>query len=308
MVTEKKLYRANDTLLGGVCTGIAEYIGIDPIIAQILTVVLSIASAGAVIILYIVLWIIIPKRPDPHAPVDVQPQEVHSDTYGQVRYSAAQTEGGYPMGNETKNDPFAGSAHTPPSPPYAQPQTVHPQTPPVPPVRQAAPPSSETERGSVNAALGFGFILLFIGICALLGVFVVGVSWWQFWPLLPIIAGIADMVIPGRKGHRFSHFISGFMMFTFGVAALPFSLGFVSLGSLGHIFTNLWPVLIIMCGLFIIGEALGAPAINLLGALCFVAFCAIGIIWFSSPGPTDLITLSLPTGQTYTYDLRFWNW
>lgn len=309
MVSEKKLYRANNTLLGGICTGIAEYFGIDPIIVQILTVVLTVATAGTLILVYVALWIILPKQPDPNAPVDVQPHTVHSDTYGPVQYAAPDVEEATPMGNQTTTDPFAGTAHVPPPPPYAAPQTppVNVQQP-APGVSQSAPtPSDVGGRGSVSAALSFGFILLFIGICALMGVFVEGVEWWQFWPLLLVISGIADMVIPGKKGHRFNHFIGGFMLFAFGVAALPFSLGFVSLESLGNIFTHLWPMLVIVCGLFIIGEALRAPAINFLGAICLVAFCVVGILWFSYPGPTDLITLSLPTGQMYTFNMGIWN-
>ncbi|MBL7734597.1 MAG: PspC domain-containing protein [Chitinophagaceae bacterium] len=54
-----KFYRnADDKILGGVCSGLANYLRVDPIIMRILFVVLS----GALFWVYILLWIIVPSR------------------------------------------------------------------------------------------------------------------------------------------------------------------------------------------------------------------------------------------------------
>ncbi len=56
----KRLYRnLNDKMLGGVCSGIANYFNIDPTILRILFAILF--FSGWVFILYIVLWIVLPK-------------------------------------------------------------------------------------------------------------------------------------------------------------------------------------------------------------------------------------------------------
>ncbi len=56
----KRLVRnENDKVLGGVCSGFANYLGIDPVIARILFVLFTVAW-GAGIILYIILWVILP--------------------------------------------------------------------------------------------------------------------------------------------------------------------------------------------------------------------------------------------------------
>src|SRR5690242_12099355 len=56
----KRLVRnENDKVLGGVCSGFANYLGIDPVIARILFVLFTVAW-GAGIILYILLWILLP--------------------------------------------------------------------------------------------------------------------------------------------------------------------------------------------------------------------------------------------------------
>ena len=60
----KKLYRSKeDRWLGGVCGGIAAYFNIDAIIVRILFILLALAIGGGILI-YVILWIIIPAEPD----------------------------------------------------------------------------------------------------------------------------------------------------------------------------------------------------------------------------------------------------
>jgi phage shock protein PspC (stress-responsive transcriptional regulator) len=58
-----KLYRSSSNrILGGVCGGIAEWLGWSPTMVRILYVVgsiLSVAFPGALV--YIILWIVMPK-------------------------------------------------------------------------------------------------------------------------------------------------------------------------------------------------------------------------------------------------------
>ncbi len=59
---EKKLTRSEkERILGGVCGGLAEYFGFDPTLVRIAFVILALAG-GTGILLYIVLWIITPRR------------------------------------------------------------------------------------------------------------------------------------------------------------------------------------------------------------------------------------------------------
>ena len=60
----KRLYRSGkDRVLGGVCGGIAEYLGVDPVIIRVIWVVATLASLGIGILAYIIAWIIIPRNP-----------------------------------------------------------------------------------------------------------------------------------------------------------------------------------------------------------------------------------------------------
>lgn len=63
MEMTKRLFRSNDRMLGGVCAGLAEYIGWDPTLVRIAYIVLSIVSAAFPgLLVYLILWIIIPPR------------------------------------------------------------------------------------------------------------------------------------------------------------------------------------------------------------------------------------------------------
>src|SRR5690606_15670210 len=54
-----RLYRnADDKILGGVCSGLANYIGIDPVVLRIVFLVFF----GALFWVYILLWIIVPSK------------------------------------------------------------------------------------------------------------------------------------------------------------------------------------------------------------------------------------------------------
>lgn len=58
----KRLYRSEkDQIIGGVCAGIAEYFNIDPVVIRIIFVI-ALLSEGFGLIVYIILWIVIPSE------------------------------------------------------------------------------------------------------------------------------------------------------------------------------------------------------------------------------------------------------
>jgi phage shock protein C len=60
---EKRLQRSRmEKMIGGVCGGLAVYFGVDPTIVRILWVVITLLG-GAGILLYIILWVIMPLEP-----------------------------------------------------------------------------------------------------------------------------------------------------------------------------------------------------------------------------------------------------
>ncbi len=72
MTNNRKLTRSHNSMLGGVCAGVAEYTGADVNIIRLITVLLTIFGVGSMILVYIVAWIILPLPdvpPNDHGPV-----------------------------------------------------------------------------------------------------------------------------------------------------------------------------------------------------------------------------------------------
>ena len=69
---EKKLYRnTSNKMIAGVCSGLAEYIGIDPTVVRLIWALIGLTGAG--ILAYLVAALIIPEKPSNI--IDVYPQE-----------------------------------------------------------------------------------------------------------------------------------------------------------------------------------------------------------------------------------------
>lgn len=61
---DRRLYRSrDDRMIAGVAGGLAEYVGMDPSIVRILWAVLALASGGFLLILYGIMWLVVPKAP-----------------------------------------------------------------------------------------------------------------------------------------------------------------------------------------------------------------------------------------------------
>ncbi len=59
----KRLYRSRtDTMLGGVCGGLAKYFTLDPTVVRLIFVLLFIL-AGQGLLLYLILWLVVPLEP-----------------------------------------------------------------------------------------------------------------------------------------------------------------------------------------------------------------------------------------------------
>lgn len=59
----KKLYRKpNDQMIAGVCAGLADYLNLDLVIVRLIFVLLLLMG-GHGLLIYVVLWILMPVQP-----------------------------------------------------------------------------------------------------------------------------------------------------------------------------------------------------------------------------------------------------
>lgn len=61
-MSEKKLTKSNNKIIAGVCGGLAEYFGFDPTVTRLIYALLTIFTAFAGLIIYIILWIVMPNK------------------------------------------------------------------------------------------------------------------------------------------------------------------------------------------------------------------------------------------------------
>jgi phage shock protein C len=81
-VNSTKLYRSTtDSRIAGVAGGLAEHFGTDPTLVRAILLALALCG-GAGFVIYVVLWIAVPKRPDTETDEDARSAE-------QARASAA---------------------------------------------------------------------------------------------------------------------------------------------------------------------------------------------------------------------------
>ena len=77
---EKKLFRdPDDKIIGGVCSGVAHYFGIQPLWLRLL-LVFSVIYFGAGLLLYIILWIVIPKANNASQKLSMKGKPINLDT------------------------------------------------------------------------------------------------------------------------------------------------------------------------------------------------------------------------------------
>ncbi|MFM2105096.1 MAG: hypothetical protein RL338_128 [Chloroflexota bacterium] len=162
-----RLYRTrDDRILGGVAAGVADYIGIDPTFVRIAWGVLGLFSGGVLLVLYVVMWIVVPEEPLETSEVVV----------------AAGTVAGAPAA--------------------ATPAAAAPAAVTAPTSREAARARRRAERARARAegrggsgGLIAGLVLIAIGGWFLIDEYLPGIDLDRAWPLL--IIGLGVIVIAG---------------------------------------------------------------------------------------------------------------
>jgi phage shock protein PspC (stress-responsive transcriptional regulator) len=70
-VPRRLVRRTDDRMLGGVCAGLADHLGLDVTLVRLLTVLVTVLGFGSVIIAYLVAWVIVPKDVDVYSAAPV---------------------------------------------------------------------------------------------------------------------------------------------------------------------------------------------------------------------------------------------
>lgn len=59
----KRIYRVmEEKKIGGVCAGLGEYFGLDPVFFRIGFVLITLFPPGCGVLIYLIMWFIVPKK------------------------------------------------------------------------------------------------------------------------------------------------------------------------------------------------------------------------------------------------------
>jgi phage shock protein C len=74
----KKLYRIpSEGMIAGICAGLGEYLDLDPTILRLVFVLLAFGGGSGVLI-YIIMWLIIPIKPE-MTQLSTEPEEFEQE-------------------------------------------------------------------------------------------------------------------------------------------------------------------------------------------------------------------------------------
>ena len=159
---KERLFRSRQNrVIGGVAAGFAEYLNIDIILVRVIFVILAIIN-GVGLLLYIILWIVVPEdktlQPETEVKIDSKPKETKKNKITAKDKTAANAVG----------------------------------------VKTVAPVKPTSKRGG----LYFGLILIFIGFLFLLDRFFPYFDFFDLFPILLIGVGLLMLINSVRQKEK----------------------------------------------------------------------------------------------------------
>ena len=282
-MSKKRLYRSSDAVISGVCGGIAEYCGIDSTLVRIIAVALAIVLLGAPVIFYIVLMVALP--PDPgiaQGYVDARAEATKKQEQRTCSPRDSSSTDQPPPPNPTArvSSPSA-YAYEEAVPEAAGPAVAGVEVPgPGPAVSSSGsiPRVASAAKNHSSAVLVVGAVLIGIGVIALL-CNIVHVSVWRFWPVVIIVVGVVCLFTPGSHAWSLERAGNAIVLITVGLALLAWMLQIVQARAFIAAFWDLWPMLLVVLGLSIIGSARKSSGVALISSLLLSATIIVAL-WF----------------------------
>jgi phage shock protein PspC (stress-responsive transcriptional regulator) len=172
----RRLYRSRrDSILGGVAGGVADYFDMDPSIVRVVWAVLALVTGGIFLVLYIVMWIVVPEGPSAATVARTAEEDATTAT------AAAVAPGSEPGATVAPGEPAAPGASAPPPAsdwPTREEQLRH--------------------RGSGGAVI-LGVILIGAGVWFLVDQYIPAIDTDLLWPVALVALGIVLLVVALRR-------------------------------------------------------------------------------------------------------------
>jgi phage shock protein C len=189
----RRLYRSRtDSVIGGVAGGVAEYLDVDPSIVRIVWAVLAIVTGGIFLVLYVVMWIVVPEgTPGPAGPYQPGPGAVPG-------WTPPEGTTGAPPAADASAMPPAGSAEEVGTATSDDTQTASTWSAASTPGGGYAAAPEHHRRGSGGGVI-FGLVLVLLGAWFLVDEYVPGLDTDLLWPIALVVIGLALLFISMRR-------------------------------------------------------------------------------------------------------------
>jgi phage shock protein PspC (stress-responsive transcriptional regulator) len=166
-----------------------------------------------------------------------------------------------------------------------------------------SPPPGKRPWYSIRTSVMLGVLLMGIGIFALLGTFL-NIPILSFWPMFIIVMGFMMLCTPGHRGWSLERAGHAIAVIAIGFTLQLWTFNVITTNTFVLTFVHLWPILLVVLGLSIIGSATKQGVFGLFGSLLLSATLLFGIWSFGQinaplhiDGPGDLdfqITVPAP--------------
>lgn len=172
MNNSNRLYRnTQNATLGGVASGLADYFKVDPTLVRLGFIVATIVSSGAFLVLYLIMWLVIPAAGSTTTGTNDIIQENINEIGARIRSFA----GGTNAASSNPNGPAGSNAVTNTS--YNETQSASTGT------------ANQATQARANMAPMLLIIIGGIFLMANLGIFQ-AIRWHVWWPLFLIALGV----------------------------------------------------------------------------------------------------------------------
>ncbi len=159
-----RLYRSSSSsVIGGVCGGLAEYLNADPVIFRVLFV-LAVLIGGGGLLLYIILWIVIPLKAAPFI--------------GQTHFKSSTNDSNSTNYNTSNMENYDKNAEP------------------------KKPVTAEEKKKNNDGNLWGGMILITLGILFLIDRFVPRIDFGDLWPFILVVIGVVLILRNYQKPDR----------------------------------------------------------------------------------------------------------
>ncbi len=170
----RRLYRSTtERVLGGVAGGVADYFDLDPALVRVAWAILILASGGIFLLLYLVMWFVVPEAPP-------------GFSYGQPWPSTPSAGGAsVPPAGETPAGADAAVTGSPSAPGMPPPSIAH---------EWAGRRAERRRHRSGGGGIVIGSLLILIGAWFLVRDYVPWLNRLELWPIALVLLGIVLLV------------------------------------------------------------------------------------------------------------------